>query len=258
MRYFFRIVPCFFLIFTFFLPITQANTVVPPVMDYGNLLSESQEESLRVEIQRLVSETGFGFGVILYNESATYSDFLSHIKNTVAPTYFQTNRFVMALNLATREMIIEVNGTARDKISDYQTDLILDEVAPYFTNGNYAKGLEVFLEMTETRLKGGTVASSSPQSVNAQDSITFVAFSFGISLLIAVATTVYFVQAMNNVQEQNTATGYMDKHEFVVTVDRERFLYRNVVKIPRAQQKGGGGRSGGGGGRSSGGRSRGF
>lgn len=225
-------------------------TQSPPVMDFGNLLTASEEQELEVEIQRLVSKTGFGFGVILYDEPATYSNFLSYIKNDVGASYFQSNRFIMALNLTTREMILEVNGTARDEISDAQSTLLVDKVAPYFSRGDYYGGMWLFLELIESHLASPSGSSSLQNTTQQKATILF--FSFIMSLAVAGTTTYFFWQSMNTVRDQDSASEYLKKEKFLVTHNQERYLSRTVIRTPIQQNNHGGG------GRSSGGVSRGF
>lgn len=256
----FSIIPLLFSVFLLCFVLFQGinlqvyATQTPPVMDFGNLLTASEEQELEVEIQRLVNKTGFGFGIILYDEPATYSNFLSYIKNDVGATYYQSNRFIMALNLTTREMILEVNGTARDEISDAQSNLLVDKVAPYFSRGDYYGGMSLFLELIESHL--ASPSGSSSLSSTTEQKATILFFSFVMSLAVAGSTTYFFWQSMNTVRDQDSASEYLKKEKFSVTHNQERYLSRTVIRTPIQQNNPGGG--GHGGGRSSGGVSRGF
>lgn len=250
-----------FFLFSAYISITsvQASSsfYTPPVLDYAQLLTEEEELALTREIQRISAETGMDFGVVTYNEEPFYASLLKHIKEDIGVKHFKANRYIMALNLHSREMVLEKNGTGDLGMEDYTMNKILDSVAPQFTARNYSQGFMLFLSLTEEHLK--SQSSSSPVSEDNKMSSTLLMASFFIAFLTSGGITFYFVQSMNNVREQNHASNYLNKSEFVVTHDREVFLYRNVVTTPKAQSSSSGGSRGGGSrGSPSGGGSRGF
>ncbi len=66
-----------------------------------------------------------------------------------------------------------------------------------------------------------------------------------VSLLMAGGVTYGFVKSMNNVNDQENAREYQGQP--YISRDKEIFLYRNVVSVPRNQNTGGGGGGGRGG-----------
>ncbi len=256
--------PCCLLIFVMCFPITALEaefaSYSPPVLDVAELLSESQERTIVAKINVLVETHGYEIGVILLDETAYYADFISEVKYNLAPSMFGNNRFILAMNLESREMLMEINGSARDKISDNQTDLFLDVIASDFTAGRYAEGIDQFLTLIDARLSGqvSQVEEDFLKQQAWEEKIPLLLMPLFMSLVIATATTIYFVQKMNNVRDQAGAVAYTNNAGFQMTHDREKFLYRNVVKSRRPQNNASGGGGRGGGGRSSGGRSRGF
>lgn len=242
--------------------LTSDSSLTAPVLDAGNFLSDGEEASLVMMIEALKTKTGFDIGIIMMDESAYYYNFLSEVKNSIAPKYFTNNRFIFAFNMSNREVLIEVNGTARDRMSDTQTDLFLDEITGHLQNEDYYTSGKVFLELLDSRLSGEvtSVEKNYLQQVDSGEKSSVLLISFFMSLVIASLTTLFFVQSMNNVKTQDNAVSYTEQGSFHVSHNRERFLYRNITKVPRPQNNSSGGRSGGGslGGRSSGGRSRGF
>lgn len=78
-----------------------------------------------------------------------------------------------------------------------------------------------------------------------ESTVIIVVSSFFIAVIVAGATTTHFVRGMNQVQEKKSASEYLDKSGFSVTLNQERFLTKNVVKIAKQQSQsghGGGGR----------------
>lgn len=224
-----------------------ATEYVPPVLDFAELLTPQEEALLVEQIRQLKTAYGYDFGVLVLDDATLSQELQNDVKYDYAPLYFQENRFVFALNMGNRRMAIEVNGTARDEVSDNDTTAITDKAAHHFTNGNYYQGFADMLDLTEGHLDG---------SVDFQEKLPLYGISLVSALLVAAAVTWWNVKKMNNVEQQDRASGYITQAEFKITLDRETYLYRNVVKTPKQTNNGSG--RGGGGGRSSGGTSRGF
>lgn len=249
-RYFFVLLFAFLFSFP-----CSSQDFSPPVMDYGDILSDSEEIALKSVIQRLTSETNFSFGIITYNEKPNYSSLLSHLKNTVGPTHFTENRFLLAVNLYSREFVLEINGySAQSKVDNLAMNSILDKILPYFTAGDYSDGCQYFLSLTESYITGEI--SGQEKIARLQENSGFFVFTFFFALLTAGGVTYYFVYSMNNVREQPHAGDYLDRTAFTITQDREQFLYRNTVKTPKQSHSSGSGRGGRGGGHSGGGSRR--
>lgn len=218
-----------------------------PVFDQANLLSDQEEAQLSAKIAQLQEEFGFEMGIYLLDDASLSSSLENDVKYTLAPEDFREDRFIFALNMANRRMAMEINGTARDEISDNQTNDILDYGAPSFTAGQYYDGFMAMLDYTEEHLDG---------TVKWKENLPILGACILGGLVLAGGITWYMVHQMNTLRPEDRAAAYLNQQEFNVTLNRETFLYRNVTKTPKAKSSGGGG--GGGGGRSSGGASRGF
>lgn len=224
------------------------------VLDYADLLTEQEEQALTRTLLALSEQEGLQVGAVLYSDSSLPMSLLSYMKQVECPPQFGENRVVMGLNLATRDMVIEVNGTGNSRLNDGQLDAILDKVAPYFTNSEFSTGFSVFV--TETELYLNYMTSTEYIQQQNEKKTTMVLLSLFTSLLVASGVTFAFVKSMNNVRDQSDATAYVPEGGVNITHDRETFLYRRVTKIPRQQSSPSGG--GGGGGGHSGGRGRSF
>lgn len=239
----------------------ESSAYEAPILDFGDLITDSQEASLKTEINRVSQSIGYPVGAILYNQSGIYGNLLSDIKSGDGPLYFGSDRILIALNLNTREMVIDLSGSAYTSMDDWEVDLILDEVAPYFSAGNYGAGINVFLSMTES-ICLGIVTEAEAERVreeHLEQIMPMITGSIIFAFVFALVVVIYFIKSMNNVKDQKNASAYVSQGGFHLTHDRETFLYRNISKVPRQQNNSSGGGGGGGGrGSFSGGGSRGF
>lgn len=251
--------PCLLLLSLVSFPsFAQDGAFSPPVLDYAQILLESEEQALAVEMARVSDVLGYQVGAILYDAPITYGNLLSEVKSGDGRTHFGENRILMTLNMQSSEMAIEANGRGYGVLTNDQMDFILDEVAPYFTAKNYAQGLAEFVDLTEQCGLGITTEAETAwmNQGKMEEKLPIILISVVISLIIAGGVTIYFVKTMNNVQDQKGANAYQKNHR--ITRDKEIFLYRNVVKVAKQQSSSGGGGGSSRGGGHSGGRSRRF
>lgn len=241
---------CFLLVLVLVSPISvsQAQDLL---MDFSGLLTSTEKTVLTSELGRVSTVLGYSVGVVTYQYSDEYQQWIDENGEDYV---------VMAVNMKDRRMDLNVGGSAYYAMDDYEKDRILDVVGPYLTAGNYEEALYAFVTMTESSVTGEvTEKELERQKTEAwAQKAPMIQMSIVLSCLIAVGITFGFAKSMNNVADQENATVYQGTPH--ITKDREIFLYRNVVSVPRQQNNGGGGRGGGGGGRGSysGGRSRGF
>lgn len=253
----------------FFFPFLQLFALVllcpftveaTPLLDYGDLISATEEGSLIAEMNRISDTLDISVGAVLYDEPIPASSVMSYVKQTVGPEEFGSNRIIMCVDLNGRDMAIEVSGRGNSALDDWDLNVILDEVAPYFTNGDYASGLAVYLDLTEDMVLGIETEAEKGKirAENMANLSSVMLGAFVISLVIASVVVFCMVKSMNNVKEQHNASNYLKAGSFEIRRDRATFLYRTVTKTPRQQNTDGGGGGGGGHGSHSGGQSRGF
>ncbi len=252
----------FFCILPFFvvLLLCPYRVEATPLLDYGDLISATEEGNLIAEMNRISENINISVGAVLYDEPIPASSVLSYVKQNVGPAEFGSNRIVLCVDLKGRDMAIEVSGRGNSSLDDWDLNVILDEVAPYFTQGNYAKGIAVYLDLTEDMVLG---IETEAEKAKIQEEFmakfgSVMLGAFVISLIIASIVVFCMVSSMNNVKEQHNASSYLKSGSFQIQRDRSTFLYRTVTKTARQQNTGGGSGGGGGRGSHSGGQSRGF
>lgn len=241
-QYFLRLFTMVFSMTLLFpLPVSFA-TEQAPLLDYGNIFTATEQNTLENTLQSLAETWGYGVGIVTYDE-ALPSPLLTWVKNQIGSTYFGENRVIFAFNLHSRELILEVHGTVQHLIPTETSDRMIVQVTQTFTDGNYFSGSLAMLEEVEQVLGGrqGSTLYSSIQKDSGSSSLIWISCSVGI--LVAAAVTWGFIYSMNTVRSQDTAKEYFDTSQFRVTQEKERFLYRTVVSLPRqSQSRGGSGR----------------
>lgn len=212
----------------------------PPLLDYGNVFTQEEKVILEKKLASMEENLGYAIGIVTYDEEIP-SPLLSWVKREVGSLYFGEHRLIFAFNLRSREVVVEVNGKVETWVPVAKSDILIDQVTGSLTRGTYYAGSLSLLEQVENLFP--SPQSQSPSSRGTSNTSGLLWISVSVGLLVAGGVTWGFIYSMNTVRQQDTAEGYFDSSQFRVTSEKERFLYRSVVSVPRqSQQRGSGGR----------------
>lgn len=228
------------------------------VIDYSDLLTESEEASLEESIATIGAQYQFDIVILTVDnlEGMTPGNYAESFYSTYGYGYSESNDGVIfLLSIAERDWYIATEGQGDVVINDYCLDIMEETVIPYMSDGDYAYGFQEFVSLTNAFVEQASIGE--PYSYdNEYESFGDALFEFGIVLLAAGAIAgIYLytlVRSMNNVRPQTKADAYMRRDTFKLRHHSDRFLYSNVTKIPKPKDNGGshggGGHGGGGGG----------
>ena len=134
-------------------------------------------------------------------------------------------------------------------------DELEDVCAPLLKSGDYAGAFEAFALTTEALILDPPVASSDKLITLPR---ILICIAIGAILSFAIPMSI-LSSRLRSVRSQSGASEYIRKGSLVLTANTDRFLYRNVTRVPRAQNTSSGRSIGGGsGGSRGGGRGGGF
>jgi len=253
------LLPCLFL--------SAGAAPVPPVLDWENLLTEAEENSLMQGITAL-KET-YGIDVMI----VTKDSFDGYTAQQRADDLYDfqgggDDGVLFLLSLAQREWYISTCGKMIYVLTDYGIQRLGEDAASYFGGGDYYGGFVSFLEALPgymdayeqgAPVDGQADYSGSYYHGEAEETVYYEpAPNFFVSLaigLVAAAIAVLVMKStMNSKRAQRGASVYVKQGSFHLKRHQDLFLYSNVSKTRRQQNTSSGGSSVH---RSSGGRSHG-
>ena len=131
-----------------------------------------------------------------------------------------------------REYRILSNGFGAQAITDGEIDSISDDIAPYLSDGDYAKAFESFIEACRYQIDG---------EINGFpfDYVTSLLISLGIGLVIALIATGSMKGKLKTVRMQKTANQYTRQGSMQITHSSDFFLYRTVNRTKRESSSSG-------------------
>lgn len=252
--------------------IPAANAAEPDrVKDMAGLLTDSQEDMLRGQIENIAQEYQFDAVIV------TVDSLEGKTPQAYADDYFDYNGYgygadadgiLLLISMEYRDWAISTCGRGQEVFTDYGLDHIIDEIVPYLSQGDYYSAFERFLILANDYLDEAD--NHIPYDTNNRHEedftereeetnwLVFVVGCLAVGFIAAFIVTGSMKSKLKSVRPQVDARQYAGNFE--LTLANDLFLYRTVTKTAKPTNNSSLGRSGGGGSsshRSSSGRSHG-
>ncbi len=237
------------LLLVFSLPMTvMAETELSRVVDDADLLSETEEDTLKVKIDSITQK--YNCDVV----AVTVEDFEGKTAQEYADDYYDDYGYGVGIgddgilfvySIDDNEAAISTYGYGIDAFTDYGIDYIFDEVTPYVRNKDYYQVMYTYVNLSEKFLK--EARNNRPYDTNNKvkgtiDYIKYEAIALGVSLVLAIIIVVAMKLKMNTALKRSTAQEYIRAGSMNLTVNKDVFMYSNTtkVKIQSSSSSGGG------------------
>lgn len=216
----------------------ESNT---KVVDYADILTDSEESKLQSKLDALTDEYGFDVAVVTVDSLGT-SSARSRAELEYNQNGYGDDGVLLLLSIEYGDWYIATTGEGREIIEDSDVDSIGSALADDYRAGDYYSMFETFIEECDYYADNH--------------------FSFGFGKHLVIALVIGFVVAfiatgvmkgkLKSVRFNNTATDYVKSGSMKVETSRDIYLYRNITRVPKPKSSSSGS-SGGSGGRSFGG-----
>lgn len=280
--------PLFALLFTLFLPsinVMAAETTdsYQHVYDKAGLLSTDEVTNLEDLCKSYGDDAGIEIMILTHNDSnAPYAeDYIENFEDQLPVG----NRVYLLLDMYNRIVFMEGYGSAETYIHSKRIDVIINEITPNLSNGNYYDAFVTYIERSAAYMSddselnydhdytAGTPQSSDPNAPNydetwpSNDNSSYykamnILSNIWVQLLIAaiIAAITVAIMAYNSGGKMTAGAGnYIDQSHSGLIGRRDDYLRTTVTRVrkPQNNNNGGGGFNAGGfrGGVSGGGRS---
>ncbi len=223
------------------LPVSAAY---PYLVDNADILSADEESTLLAELTEISTEYGLNIAVVTVKSLGGQS-----IEN-YANSFYDANYgasadgVMLLLAMAEREYWLLTEGFGTTAISDKRIDYITDRFVSDLSDGDYFDGFMTFASLCEDHFEK---AKNGKPYQNSSFSFSDILIGFAIGAVIAFVIVSIMKGQLKSVRMQSMARGYIRDNSFILTKEKDRFLYRNITKRPKPKDNGssGGGRSGG-------------
>ncbi|MBQ4370229.1 MAG: TPM domain-containing protein [Oscillospiraceae bacterium] len=259
------------LLFAVMLIVLSAGALAaqPRVNDEAGLLEDGEIEKLERKLEKVFEDHDFELAILTAESTRGKS------VEAFADDYYDENGYgyglerdgaLIVVSMAERDVYISTAGSGQRIFTDYGIDYVLDDVAGYLSDGDYYRAFNAFIEDSEELLEqaeggeaydidnpidgyeqeeyySGSYQERSKGSRVAGKLIPAAIVSFLISLLVVGGMK----RKMNTAVKHEDARDYVRPGSFVLTRQRDTFLYCNVTRVRRQTDDDRGGRGGHGG-----------
>ncbi len=225
-------------------PATEsARPDIPYILDTAKLFTPKETLLLTDACLSAEAESGVGFMIAtttrtLWGEDILYSYGLSDSADLVI--------LIITLEYGTYYYDLYTYGRSRDRISDREVDLVLDDPAVYdnLKSGNLFDGSLAFTEK----------AAKAIQTSNLAPSNFTPSFYLWVLVPAVILSFIICISVFASYKKKKRSTGYpLDVYTKLNVTDRQDVFVGSYVTKHRISSSSGGGRSSGGGGRGGGG-----
>ncbi len=225
-------------------PVTQAqvSNELYYVIDRADVLTTAQEIALNTELAVLSDERNADF-VVLTVSSLGGKDSLAY-----ADDYFDYNNYGrgeersgMLLLYKTgaagdRDIALSTSGSLYDCVTDEDSDAFLDTIIPWLMAEDYEQAFSLFVGFAEDEADEIGKIKTLPW--------TYIPICLLIGFVVSFIILKIQTSSHKSVRKERDAQYYVRREDLVLTASHDRFLYRNVKKIPKQTQSSSSGTSG--------------
>lgn len=222
------------------------------VVDDSGLLRDDEVAKLEEICSDYPVTQGFAVAVVTADNFGGLSaaEFAGKFYDTQG---YQNDGILLLVSLGEGEWYILTNGECADRLSDWDTDAIGEEIVPLIRDGQYYAAFLKFPELAEDAFEANApTADDWDENVTAAPAIPkkiygkTIAISMAVGVVIGLITVGIMSVRMKTVRHQNNAADYVRPGSMRLTTSRDIFLYSHVTRTPRPKSNSSsGGRSGG-------------
>lgn len=241
------------------------------IYDFGELLQSDEEIELFEEINTFIDRYQLDF-FVLTNKEATLKSTQKYLDNFYEYNYFGIGKsrdgLGLYIDLYNRTIDFKTTGKAILIYDDARLNSIISRISPYFTSGQYSKGIKEAISMMSDYASSGKAPSNSMIDIDEYGNIIRIrSVNWGLTIILSLCLagiiTFITINSYKKVKKATNANDYIDNKASKFYMPIDQFLHTHTSKIhhPRNNGSSGGSRRGGssihigGGGRSFGGRS---
>ncbi|WP_161568216.1 TPM domain-containing protein [Anaerobacillus alkaliphilus] len=254
-----------FILIFLLLPI-EALAAPQKIFDYAELLTP--DEVSQLESLATTYSDQHRVDIIVLTTNQTDGKSIEQYMGDFVDEQGYDDTVIITIDMLERDVMVAGFGKGEKYVDNYRGDIILEEITPYLSDGNFFGAFREFIEQANYYLGVEPEVRSTPNpspnpspgynsDVNynrnyqpAQDNIFFELWFQLLASVVVGGVTVGIMGYYSSGRKTTNARTYLDVGRSAVTASYDRFVRKTVTKTkkPSSNNKGGGGGFGGGGG----------
>lgn len=222
--------------------VLASNASLPRLVDEADLLSDSEETVLLEKLDQISEERECDVVIVTVESlngvevTAAADDFYDYNYYGYGPDY---DGILFLISMEERQFATSTFGFGIEAFTDYGQDMILEEVVPYLSDGDYNKAFLTFAVLCDEYLeaaRNGQAYDVGNEKFSFEPMWILIALASG--LVVAFIYTGTLKAQLNNVKMNNSAANYVENNSLKMAVSTDMFLYRNVTRTARPKDNG--------------------
>lgn len=215
------------------------------LVDKADLLTDSQEKDLLATLDDLSRKWKCSICLLTVDSingdlQAFADDYYDY--NGMGAEYNDSG-VIMVISMAERDWIFSSDGYARQAITDYGRDYIVDSMIDNLRTGNYYNAFNDYANACDYLL--GLYDSGTVYDVNykapktSADRLRYLFYSLGIGLLVAIFPILSMKADLKTVHMNRNAANYKAHNGMTLRVHSDRFINKTVTRTAIPKDDGG-------------------
>ncbi len=213
------------------------------LLDDADLLTDSEEEALLAELEKISAEQDMDIVVV------TADTLNGQTPKVFADDFYDQNGYtedgiLLLVNMEDSDWYISTSGYGITAITDAGLEYMKDQFVSDLTDGNYYDAFITYAELCDdfiTQARSGNAYDVNNLPKGSFNVVGALLISFGIALVVAFIITGAMRSKLKTVLPQNTAKEYIKGGSMNITHSRDMFLYRHVDRRARPKESNHGG-----------------
>ena len=224
------------------------------VYDFGNILSDSDEEKIYKSIKSFISK----YNIDMVFVTCDFSYYNDSKNEEYASDFYDYNDFgiddnnydgiVIYRNAYKNDPYYSIYffGDVQLYFNDYRLDNLLDDIYSDFHSGNYLSGVNDAISIISSDIESGIPSSNKHKYVDEYSNIKIryhvpVLICVGVSSLITLIVMIILVNKNKMVKKATRASVYLDKNTINYTEKNDQFVGSRTTHYTVSSSSGGGG-----------------
>lgn len=221
---------------------------LPRVWDEADLLTDEEEAALLSRFDEISDTHACDVAV------ATVTTTEGMDMQTFTDEFFMMNGYgvgenrdgiLLMINMESRNWYISTTGFGITAITDAGLEYISEAFLPELSDGNYKEAFTIYADLCDDFLT--QAETGEPYDVDNMPyeplSLLWLPISILISMIIAAISTAVMKSSLKSVRSKNEASDYTKEGSMKVENARDIFLYREIRRDKKAEEKPAGGSS---------------
>ncbi len=213
------------------------------LVDDANVLTYAEQQEISSMLDSISEKYGVDV-VIITTQSCGNKSPRDYADDFYDENGYSSDGVLLLVSLFERDWYVSTAGYGITAFTDAGIEYIADRFVPYLSDAEYFDAFSVFAESCDEFISQANAGN--PYGVGNLprepfDYAAHLVVSLAIGFIIALIVTGVMKSSLKTVRLNPEASSYITDGSLEITKSRDFFLYRNVIRTPRASSSGGSG-----------------